>query len=427
MNQIIFYLAFAFGTFASSCFLYSIVIFTQTLTVVKGFSGIVFFFLFLPFPLFFLYTGYLLDRYSKKWVVVCFQFFLFLSALLLGAFTNLFETYPYLLLPLAFLNGIGMTTVLPGRMALLREVMESHKLVFHTIAGNLLLIFSFGMSPLAVGWIREFESYSQLFLVLAGFHAVSMFAFTMLTSKTKYPQVHSKSESFNSNVSIENDESGHTKEEANREGKIPFQSNPIPSLAGSLKLVLGFLKEDPVSRQVMWIAVFSMLALGPIQVVLPQYVKQELGLGELARGSVLVFLGPGLFLGGILTILFHHLERKGLVLLSVFVCSSVFFLGFIPFYEAKATSFFLFCFGVSGGVLSSLMPAILQKRADDGLRGRILSLYTVCFQFTPAVSGFFASVVRDHTGSFWTFMGLGLGFLLISLFSFLRYTELRES
>ncbi|TGL19088.1 MFS transporter [Leptospira yanagawae] len=417
MNQMIFYLAFAFGTFASSCFLYSIVIFSQTLTVIKGFSGIVFFFLFLPFPLFFLYTGYLLDRYSKKWVVVCFQFFLFLSALLLGAFTNLFETYPYLLLPLAFINGIGMTTVLPGRMALLREVMESHKLVFHTIAGNLLLIFSFGMSPLAVGWIREFETYSQLFLVLAGLHAISMFAFTLLRSKIK--------EIDSTTLQVRN----RTNPKTNPIHQVnqTFDNSEIPSLSGSLRLVLDFLKADPVSRQVMWIAVFSMLALGPIQVVLPQYVKQELGLGELARGSVLVFLGPGLFLGGILTILFHHLERKGLVLLSVFAFSSVFFLGFIPFYDARATSFFLFCFGVSGGILSSLMPAILQKRADDALRGRILSLYTVCFQFTPAVSGFFASVLRDHTGSFWTFIGLGLSFLLISLFSFLRYTELRES
>lgn len=417
MNKIIFYLAFAFGTFASSCFLYSIVIFSQTLTVVKGFSGIVFFFLFLPFPLFFLYTGYLLDRYSKKWVVVCFQFFLFLSALLLGGGIWIFEAYPYLLLPLAFINGIGMTTVLPGRMALLREVMESHKLVFHTIAGNLLLIFSFGMSPLAVGWYREFESYSQLFLVLAGLHAVSMVAFTLLSSKYK--------ESFSTTQAV--NLKSNANDPTSREENKGIQTSEIPSLSGSLKLVLHFLKEDRVSRQVMWVAVFSMLALGPIQVVLPQYVKQELGLGELARGSVLVFLGPGLFLGGILTILFHHLERKGLVLLSVFVCSSVFFLGFIPFYDARATSFFLFCFGVSGGILSSLMPAILQKRAEDGLRGRILSLYTVCFQFTPAVSGFFASVMSDHAGSFWTFIGFGLSFLLISLFSFLRYTELRQS
>lgn len=405
MNQIIFYLAFAFGTFSSSCFLYSIVIFTQTLTVVKGYSGIVFFFLFLPFPFFFLYTGYLLDHYSKKWVVVAFQFFLFFATFLLAAFTFVFETYPLLLLPLAFLNGIGMTTVLPGRMALLREVMESHRLVFHTIAGNLLLIFSFGMSPLAVGWIREFESYSHLFFILAGFHLVSILAFTLLTTKSTETSILPKGK-FNHQL------------ESNTE---------IPSLRNHLRVVIRFLQADPVSRQVMYMAVLSMLALGPIQVVLPQYVKQELGLGELARGSVLVFLGPGLFLGGILTILFHHLERKGFVLLLVFSLSSFFFLGFVPFYEAKATSIFLFCFGISGGVLSSLMPAILQKRAEDGLRGRILSLYTVCFQFTPAVSGFLAAILNDHFGSFWTFTGLGLGFLGFALYSFIGYRELRES
>ncbi|TGM58085.1 MFS transporter [Leptospira vanthielii] len=401
MNQLVFYFAFAIGTFASSCFLYSIVIFCQTLDAVKGFSGIVFFFLFLPFPIFFLYTGYLLDHYSKKWVVVSFQFFLFISAFLLGVCTEFFHNHPLFLLPLAFVNGIGMTTVLPGRMAILREVMESHRLVFHTIAGNLLLIFAFGMSPLAVGWFREGNDYSRLFLVLASFHLFSMIAFTLLRYDAKIQ-----------NVNI--DPKGS-------------KLDKIPSLSANLKTVLEFLKVDSVSRQVMYMAVLSMLALGPIQVILPKYVRNELGLGELARGTVLVFLGPGLFFGGVLTILFHHLERKGLVLLIVFTLSSIFFLGFVPFGKASVTSFFLFCFGVSGGVVSSLLPAILQKRAEDGIRGRILSLYTVCFQFTPAVSGFFSALLADTIGMQLTFGILGGVFLCFALFSFLQYKELRES
>lgn len=383
------------GTFASSCFLYSIVIFCQTLEAMKGFSGIVFFFLFLPFPIFFLYTGYLLDHYSKKWVVVSFQFFLFIASFLLGTETKFFQSYPIWLLPLAFVNGIGMTTVLPGRMAILREVMESHRLVFHTIAGNLLLIFAFGMSPLAVGWFREFNDYPNLFLWISGFHLLSMVAFTLL--KITNHEVKQK------------------------------QEKGLPSLTKNFHAIWEFLKGDKVSRQVMYMTILSMLALGPIQVVLPKYVRMELGLGELARGTVLVFLGPGLFLGGVLTILFHHLERKGLVLLIVFSLSSLSFLGFVPFGKAYITSFFLFCFGVSGGVLSSLLPAILQKRTEDGIRGRVLSLYTVCFQFTPAVSGFLSALLADTVGSQMTFGLLGAGFLCFGLFSFLQYKELRQS
>ncbi|PJZ85721.1 MFS transporter [Leptospira harrisiae] len=400
MNTLVFYFAFAIGTFASSCFLYSIVIFCQTLDVIKGFSGIVFFFLFLPFPIFFLYTGYLLDHYSKKWVVVSFQFFLFISSFVLGAFTSLFQIHPLLLLPLAFVNGIGMTTVLPGRMAILREVMDSHRLVFHTIAGNLLLIFAFGMSPLAVGWFREGREYTHLFLVLACLHFLSMLAFTLL---------------------------GYSNQDQKQNRKSKGIGREFPSFTKNLKTILDFLKTDPVSRQVMYMAILSMLALGPIQVILPKYVRNELGLGELARGTVLVFLGPGLFLGGVFTILFHHLERKGLVLLIVFSLSSFFFLGFVPFGKPEATSLFLFCFGVSGGVLSSLLPAILQKRAEDGIRGRILSLYTVCFQFTPAVSGFLAALLADSIGSQLTFGILGGIFLCFALFSFFQYKELRQS
>nr|MCU0824514.1 MFS transporter [Leptospira sp.] len=98
MNLVFFYIAFAFGTLAGSSFLYNIVIYSQTLDAVKGFSGIVFLFLFLPFPLIFLYTGFLLDHFQKKLVLLFFQFLHLLAVFLAGYFDQEIEKTPYLLL-----------------------------------------------------------------------------------------------------------------------------------------------------------------------------------------------------------------------------------------------------------------------------------------------------------------------------------------
>lgn len=389
MNLFLFYVAFAFGTLAGSSFLYNIVIFSQTLDATKGFSGIVFLFLFLPFPLIFLYTGYLLDHFPKKYILLIFQFLHLIAVFLVGYFDSEIIKTPYLLLGIAFINGMGMTTVLPGRLAMLKEVVSEHRIVFHTIMGNLLLIFCFGMSPLAVGYLREYFSFSNVFIFISWFHCISILSLLFVESKKQIKVVHT--------------------------GDVPPE------------LVIAFLKRDPVARQILFMTVLSMLALGPIQVLLPKYIRDVLALGELARGTVLVALGPGLFLGGIATILFHHAKRKGLILLVMFLLSSLFFMGLVPFQRSLFTSLFLFFFGVTGGVISSLLPAILQKRSEDHIRGRVLSLYTVCFQFTPAVSGLMAAFLGDIFGIAETFMGLGLVFFVSGLFGFFLYSELRES
>lgn len=389
MNLVFFYIAFAFGTLAGSSFLYNIVIYSQTLDAVKGFSGIVFLFLFLPFPLIFLYTGFLLDHFQKKLVLLFFQFLHLLAVFLAGYFDQEIEKTPYLLLGIAFINGMGMTAVLPGRLAMLREVVDTHRIVFHTIIGNLLLIFFFGMSPLFVGYLRESFSFSNVFIFISWLHSISILSLLFVYS---------------------------------RKISKPNQNPDTPP-----ELVLAFLKRDKVARQVLYMSVLSMLALGPIQVILPKYIRDVLNLGELARGSVLVALGPGLFLGGLATILFHHSGRKGLILLITFLFSSVFFLGLVPFQKPEITSIFLLLFGITGGVISSLLPAILQKRSEDHLRGRVLSLYTVCFQFTPAVSGLVSAFLGDSFGVMYTFLGLGIVFLLSGILGFIRYAELRDS
>ena len=253
-------------------------------------------------------------------------------------------------------------------------------------AHDLLIIVCFGLSPLFVGAIKESNAFRDVFLIIAIMHFVSISIAIFLSVKKH----NSKQQSY------------------------------------SIKDIVHFLQKDIVSRQVLYVTILSMLALGPIQVLLPKYLRDSLSLGELARGTVLVFFGPGLFIGGILTIFFHHMERKGIVLLSILFVSTFFFLGLVPFSNVLFTSIFLFAFGITGGIISSLLPALLQKRADDHTRGRLLSLYTVCFQFTPAVSGLGSAYLGDSIGIMNTFFTMGIFFMILSLVAFFLYSDLRK-
>jgi len=389
MNLILFYLSFGIGTLAGSSFLYTLVIFSQSFPSFHGFSGIVFFCLFLPFPLIFLGTGYLLDRYSKKWILFSFQAIHVLAAFLIFYFADSFAGNPLYLLPVAFLNGIAMTTVLPGRMAILRDIAPHHRLVFHTIAGNLVLILFFGINPVIIGSLKESFNFSELFGLLGSMNILSMILLIFV--------------------------------------RITEVTHKIEGIRFNFSEVKNFLLHDTVSRQVMYVAILTMLALGPIQVLLPLYVRDVLGLGEFSRGKVLAPLGIGLFFGGAISMVLHKRDNKGRILLSLLIFSSFVFIGFFPFQKAWITSLSLLLFGIAGGVLSSLLPAILQKRSEDRVRGRLLSLYMVCFQFTPAVSGLVSAFLGDAFGIIEAFSYLGGFFLFASILSFFVYSELREA
>ncbi len=116
--------------------------------LLKGFSGIVFLFLiFAVSTYFFIHWIFTRSFPKKKLVLLFFQFLHLLAVFLAGYFDQEIEKTPYLLLGVAFINGMGMTAVLPGRLAMLREVVDTHRIVFHTIIGNLLLIFFFWNEP----------------------------------------------------------------------------------------------------------------------------------------------------------------------------------------------------------------------------------------------------------------------------------------
>jgi len=385
LNLTLYYVSFALGTLAGSSFLYSVVIYSQAISNGSDFSGLVFFVLFLGFPLFFYPAGHLLDAYPKKAVLFGFQFLLFGNVLCL-ALGEVLGLGKIVLILSAFLTGLGMACVLPGRMAILRELAPVHRLVFHTVSGNLVLIATFGLSPFAVGFLRKELDFANVFLCLGGLHLVSLF--------------------FLSFVSVE---------------RISVPRN------APFSEFLTFVRDKSLILQIYVTAIFSMLALGPIQVLLPLYVKKSLGLGDLERGILLSLLGPGLFLGGIVSLVFHHREGKGLVLLFMLVASSVIFLFFVPFLSIWITGFSLVLFGFLGGVVSSLLPALLQKHSPDQLRGRVLSVYMVAFQFTPAVSGFLSAKLESYLGMVFAFNLLGVSFLFLGLYSLLFFRDLRKA
>src|SRR5690606_32102843 len=134
---------------------------------------------------------------------------------------------------------------------------------------NVIILLGFALAPVIAGWIRSMQPYSILLIVNGGIYLIS--AVILVFVKTR--QDHQSTTG--------------TAAEA-------------PDGKAIVEEAIPFIKKTAIVNQAMIAMFIAMMAVGPVQVLLPEFGKKILGLGESARGAMMGTLGMGLLLGAIL-------------------------------------------------------------------------------------------------------------------------------
>ncbi|PNV76680.1 MFS transporter [Leptospira inadai] len=390
---LLYYLSSILGLLAGNMYNYTAIILSQNISDSDAFSGWVFFcvcipLLFLSFP-----AGRLLDRYSRKWVLGSAQLSMAVGAGFAALSLELDwigKGRPYLLLIPSILSGIGLAFVMPGRFAILGDLVDHSKIGKHSVWLNTLVLFGYGLAPLAAGSLREFLSFKQVFLGIGCSYLISvvLLAFLPLDSKGRNTQ------------------------------------NQVTNVSQ----IIAYLGRSELVRQFLYLLGTVVMLVGPIQVLLPKYAKEVLGLSESARGALLTSLGIGLVLGGSATFFVHGIRKKGHILFGAAFISSLLFAG-LPFLSSSLflTTFVLFVFGSLTGVIITIIPAGIQQHTENYIRGRILSIYSLVFLLTPAITGVLAGFFSDRIGISSTFVWAGLMELAALVYMSWRMGEIRRT
>ncbi|PJZ69224.1 MFS transporter [Leptospira perolatii] len=390
---LIYYFSAILGMLAGNMFNYTSIILSQSISESDAFSGWVFFFicmplLFLSFP-----AGNFLDRYSRKWVLAFSQLTMALSATI----TVIGLEYgwigvgkPYLLLLPSFLTGIGLAFAMPGRFAILGDILDHSKIGTHSVWMNTFVLFGYGLAPLIAGSLKEFLPFKQVFIGIVVSYLLSATLLIFLPISTKDRVEHT----------------GTT----------------------GITAVFTYLKNSILVRQFLQVMGSVVLLVGPVQILLPKYAKEILHLNEASRGALLTVLGIGLVIGGTATFLFHSFRRKGHILFGLSFFMSLLFAG-LPFFSSNlfVTSFLLFLFGLFTGVVITLIPAGIQQNTENFIRGRILSVYSLVFLLVPAITGVIAGFISDRIGISATFVWAGFMELGSLVYMSWRMGEVRKS
>ena len=144
------------------------------------------------------------------------------------------------------------------------------------------------------------------------------------------------------------------------------------------------------------------------------------------RGIFLSTMGGGLLLGGIIAKVLGHKFPKGLLMIYCAIIGGFCMIGISFTSNPILAGICLTGTGIFGGTMSTLIPASIQSASKEESRGRVMSIYTLVFQMTPALSGFTLSQVSDKIGISQTLLVAGVIVTLMSFVSMILFKNIRQ-
>ena len=387
----IYFLSAFFGLLAGNMFNYAIVIFSHFLSEDKSFASTVFFVAYLPFLLFSFSAGFILDKHSRKLI-------LFLSQLVTASCSFIPGLLAYLgyldssnkeiLYIFAFINGVALSFIMPGRFAVLGELVPHENISKFTIYLNFIILLGFALSPVISGLIREVYSYATLLMTTGSIYFLSAIVLSII------PIPHEK---------IHNHP--HRKE--------------------ALKEAFNFVKKEKTVNQALIAMFFGMFVVGVIQVLLPDFAKEILKLDEKERGSLMGMLGLGLLLGSLFSISIAKLIGRGKCILISITLSGILMIVIAIVTNPFLSMTVLLIAGLFLGTVTSFVPSIIQAATPNNLRGRVMSYFSLVFLLTPALSGLGYGFLADKIGLVNVFIVSGIVAILMGIVGWFTLSELK--
>lgn len=194
------------------------------------------------------------------------------------------------------------------------------------------------------------------------------------------------------------------------------------SIIKSLKEGLVYVKNDKTISLILVFLIFICFFGMTYPVLMPIYTKNTFNANADLLGFLMAATGFGaLFSSFVLAskTSLSGLKNTMLAGIILFGCGFLFLgLSKIPVLSI------IFAFFLGAGMTASItgINTILQQLADDNKRGRLMSLYTICYLGSASISNLLAGTVSEFLGVEKTFILLGL---LIVLTGIILYKKLR--
>jgi MFS family permease len=326
---------------------------------------------FLPFMLFGLYAGVLADRWDNRRLVMATQaaqmlVSIALTALAFSGWENVPAAYA-----LAFIGGAALVLDAPGRQSLTFQMVGRDELPNAVALNTGIFNGARVIGPAIAGVIIAAAGVGICFLINSVTFLAVLGALALMRSDELFE--------------VERDRERKRTLVAIREG-------------------LSFAWHHAEVRLVLLILGIASTVGFNFHVILPVLTSETLDAGPEVFGALSACFGAGALLGALIQAARGKASWIGLLLGATIFSAGLVVLA--PVQTVALAGFILFVVGVGFTVWVSNTSALLQLRAPDRLRGRVMSLFMFAFAGLAPIGGLFAGWLMDVGG---TPLALSLG------------------
>ena len=327
---------------------------------------------FLPFSVFGLFTGVLVDRLDARRAVIGTQavslvFAAALAALTLGGAIQLWEVYV-----LTALRGTVLVLDAPARQALTFRMVGRNELPNAVALNSSLFNAARVVGPAFGGLVVAAAGIGYAFAANAGSFLAVLAALLLMRTSELFP--------------VERPEERPHLFAGTREALEYLRAAPLAALALATVLVVSTFSFN-------------------FNVLLPVLAKTTLGGGPQVFGLISACFGAGALLGALVSASLGRATWR--VLLVGTAGFGLAQLALAPAASVGAAAAFLFLAGASFTLWTSNANAMLQLQAPDSLRGRVVGLYYFAFNGSTPVGGLLAGWLAAVGGTLAAFLVSG--------------------
>jgi MFS family permease len=290
----------------------------------------------MPFLVFSLWGGVLADRLERRRLMTWTQTGSMLLAFLLAGLTFAGIVTVWHILAIALVNGTVNAFNVPVRQTIISDLVEKQDIPNAIAVNSMQFQLSRVVGPALAGVVLALTGPGWCFLL----NAVSFLAVIWTLLVIEVP---------------------------------PLPPRPTSSPIRSIVEALSYVRHEPTIRAQLVIGAIPSFVALPYQQMLPAFAESVLDAGPSGLGWLQSATGFGALLGA-LGVASYSSRRSGAVMLGAVTTLG---LGLILFASSRSLPLSvgaLVVAGLSSMVYATLNQGFLQRRVDDAMRGRVLSL-----------------------------------------------------
>jgi MFS family permease len=338
--------------------------------------GLMAFAQFVPFMAFGLFAGVFADRLDARRTVIGTQAGQLVSAAVLAWIAMAGIAQPWMLYLIAFVNGTVLVLDVPSRQQLTYRMVGRDVLPNAIALNSSLFNASRIFGPAVAGTVYGFTGAGVCFLV----NAISFFAVLLSLFAMRVRDFH------------------------------PLEQFERPAILRGTREGLAYVRTQPRMLVLLSLTFVLSTFCFNFNVTLPVLANVTLHTDAQVYGLLSALFGGGALVGSLAA------ASLGRASVKVMLAGSLVFTGsellLAPLRTPYAAGILLFLVGVGFTAWSANSNAMMQLRAPDHLRGRIIGLYFYAFNGTGAVAGLFAGWLCDRGGTELAFAVAGVVGLL---------------